>query len=158
MTPAGYDSVIDKIVPAAEKLKKDGANAISIMGTSLTFYKGAAFNQKLQDSVRQATGLPVTSMSNGIIEGLNEPMLMKCLFSSNFLSTGSTGSFDVVAVITTSVLVRRSTASMQRKKRTAGTCRDTAPTNRCALSSERATKYTVLIVRAAHAKIACQVP
>lgn len=72
MTPAGYDSVIDKIVPAAVKLKKDGAQAISIMGTSLTFYKGAAFNQKLQDSVRQATGLPVTSMSNGIVEGLQK--------------------------------------------------------------------------------------
>ena len=28
MTPEGYDSVIDKIVPSAEKLKADGANAI----------------------------------------------------------------------------------------------------------------------------------
>ena len=70
MTPAGYDSVIDKIVPSALKLQKQGATAISIMGTSLTFYKGAAFNLKLQDSVKKATGLPVTSMSNGILEGL----------------------------------------------------------------------------------------
>ena len=70
MTPAGYDSVIDKIVPSALKLQKQGATAISIMGTSLTFYKGAAFNLKLQAEVRKATGLPVTSMSNGIIEGL----------------------------------------------------------------------------------------
>ena len=70
MTPAGYDSVIDKIVPSALKLQKQGATAISIMGTSLTFYKGSAFNLKLQDSVKKATGLPVTSMSNGILEGL----------------------------------------------------------------------------------------
>jgi arylmalonate decarboxylase len=70
MTPAGYDAVIDKIVPTALQLKKDGANAISIMGTSLTFYKGAKFNQQLQDSVKKATGLPTTTMSNGIIEGL----------------------------------------------------------------------------------------
>src|SRR3978361_210766 len=70
MTPAGYDSVIDKIVPSAMQLKKDGANAISIMGSALTFYKGAAFNQQLQDSVKKATGLPVTTMSNGIVEGL----------------------------------------------------------------------------------------
>src|SRR5215468_7499855 len=42
MTPAGYDAVIDKIVPAAMKLAKQGANAISLMGTSLSFYKGAA--------------------------------------------------------------------------------------------------------------------
>jgi arylmalonate decarboxylase len=40
------------------------------MGTSLTFYKGAKFNQQLQDAVRKATGLPVTTMSNGIVEGL----------------------------------------------------------------------------------------
>jgi arylmalonate decarboxylase len=63
MTPEGYDSVIDKIA-------KDGANAISIMGTSLTFYKGAAFNKQLQDAVSKATGLPATTMSNGIVEGL----------------------------------------------------------------------------------------
>jgi arylmalonate decarboxylase len=40
------------------------------MGTSLTFYKGAAFNQQLIAEVREATGLPVTSMSNGIVDGL----------------------------------------------------------------------------------------
>lgn len=70
MTPEGYDSVIDKIVPTALELKKQGADAISIMGTSLTFYKGAAFNQQLQDAVSKATGLKATTMSNGIIEGL----------------------------------------------------------------------------------------
>src|ERR1051325_66182 len=40
MTPEGYDSVIDKIVPAAQQQAKEGASAISIFGTSLTFYKG----------------------------------------------------------------------------------------------------------------------
>ena len=59
MTPEGYDKAVPKILPAAEKLAKQGANAISIMGTSLTFYKGA-----------KATGLPSTSMSRGIVEGL----------------------------------------------------------------------------------------
>jgi len=70
MTPEGYDSVVPKIVPAAEKLAKRGATGISIMGTSLTFYKGAAFNQELIASVTKATGLPCTSMSNGIVDGL----------------------------------------------------------------------------------------
>ena len=70
MTPEGYDSVIDKIVPAAREQARAGANAISIFGTSLTFYKGAAFNQKLIDDVRKATDLPTTSMSTGVIEGL----------------------------------------------------------------------------------------
>jgi arylmalonate decarboxylase len=70
MTPEGYDQVFDRIVPAAQKLAKDGANAISVMGTSLTFYKGAAFNEQLKKSVTKATGLPSTTMSTGIVEGL----------------------------------------------------------------------------------------
>jgi arylmalonate decarboxylase len=70
MTPAGYDAVIDKIVPAAEKLAKQGANAVSLMGTSLSFYKGAKFNQQLAESIHKATGLPSTTMSNAIVEGL----------------------------------------------------------------------------------------
>ncbi len=70
MTPAGYDAVVDKIVPAAQHLKSQGASAISVMGTSLTFYKGAKFNQQLTDSVHKATGLPATTMSTAIITGL----------------------------------------------------------------------------------------
>lgn len=70
MTIESYDEAVPRIVPAALKLKQRGATAISIMGTSLTFYKGAAFNQELIDKVHQATGLPATSMSTGIIDGL----------------------------------------------------------------------------------------
>jgi arylmalonate decarboxylase len=70
MTIESYDEAVPRIVPAALKLKGQGATAISIMGTSLTFYKGAAFNQELIDRVHQATGLPATSMSSGIVDGL----------------------------------------------------------------------------------------
>jgi arylmalonate decarboxylase len=70
MTPEGYDKAVPKILPAAVELANQGANAISIMGTSRTFYKGAAFNNDLIAQVAKATGLPATSMSRGIIEGL----------------------------------------------------------------------------------------
>ncbi|HKV04877.1 MAG TPA: hypothetical protein VJO53_07200 [Candidatus Acidoferrales bacterium] len=70
MTPEGYDKVVDHIVPAAQQLAAQGANAIAVMGTSLTFYKGAAFNQQLMKSVTAATGLPSTTMSTAIVEGL----------------------------------------------------------------------------------------
>jgi arylmalonate decarboxylase len=70
MTIDSYDEAVPRIVPAALKLKQRGATAISIMGTSLTFYKGAAFNQELIDKVHQATGLRATSMSSGIVDGL----------------------------------------------------------------------------------------
>ncbi len=43
MTAEEYDRVFGKIMPAAQKLAKEGSNAISVMGTSLTFYKGAEY-------------------------------------------------------------------------------------------------------------------
>jgi arylmalonate decarboxylase len=70
MTPEGYDSVIPLIPAAAKKLAADGADAIELLGTSLTFYKGEAFNQKLRETVTKASGLPATTMSNGVIDGL----------------------------------------------------------------------------------------
>ncbi len=70
MTPEGYDSVIDKVVPSAIELKKQGAQAISVFGSSITFYKGRAFNNKLAEEVAKATGLPSTTQSNGLIDGL----------------------------------------------------------------------------------------
>src|SRR5215472_3837180 len=70
MTPEGYDKVVDRIIPAAQELAKNGASAIALMGTSLSFYKGAAFNQNLADSITKATGLRSTTMSTGVVEGL----------------------------------------------------------------------------------------
>lgn len=70
MTPEGYDAVIGLIPDAARKLADAGAEAIELTGTSLTFYKGEAFNQKLRETVTEASGLPATTMSNGVIDGL----------------------------------------------------------------------------------------
>jgi arylmalonate decarboxylase len=70
MTADEYDRVFGRILPAAEKLAKQGANAVSVMGTSLTFYKGAEYEHQLKVNVTKATGLPSTTMSTGIVEGL----------------------------------------------------------------------------------------
>jgi arylmalonate decarboxylase len=70
LTPEGYDAAIPKVIPAAEALVREGATAISVMGTSLTFYKGRAFNENLTAQVKKATGVPVTTMSTGIVDGL----------------------------------------------------------------------------------------
>ena len=70
MTPEGYDKVVNRIAPAAQELASKGANAICVMGTSLTFYKGAAFNEQVGASITKATGLPATTMSTAIIDGL----------------------------------------------------------------------------------------
>jgi arylmalonate decarboxylase len=70
MTPEGYDAVLGSIPAAAEKLAAQGASAVVLMGTSLSFYKGAAFNQRLTETLKKATGLPATTMSTAVIEGL----------------------------------------------------------------------------------------
>jgi arylmalonate decarboxylase len=70
MTPEGYDAVLDRIAPTAKALAGRGVQAIALMGTSLSFYRGAAFNRELTRRVTQATGLPAVSMSTAVIEGL----------------------------------------------------------------------------------------
>jgi arylmalonate decarboxylase len=69
-TLATYEKFKDRMVPAARVLAKQGAQAILLLGTSVTFYKGAAYNQALVDSIRKETGLPATTMSSAIVDGL----------------------------------------------------------------------------------------
>jgi arylmalonate decarboxylase len=70
MTPDSFDAAIARIPAAARKLAAAGAQAIELTGTSLTFYKGEGFNQQLRARVTAASGLPATTMSNGVIDGL----------------------------------------------------------------------------------------
>ena len=72
LTPAGYDAAVDKIVPAAVDLARQGVEAIMVIGTSLTFYRGADFHDELLERVRRETGLPASTMSKAIIDGLHE--------------------------------------------------------------------------------------
>mgnify|MGYP005654270671 FL=1 len=72
MTPEGYDAVIGNIPEKALNLAAQDVDAIMIMGTSLTFYQGQEFNERITETVRNATGLPTSTMSNGIINGLKE--------------------------------------------------------------------------------------
>jgi len=66
----GYTEVIDSVIGKALELKEEGVSAISLMGTSLSFFRGAAFNRQLEVEMSRATGLPCTTMSKAIVEGL----------------------------------------------------------------------------------------
>jgi len=70
MTPEGYEAVLDRIGPSAERLASRGAEAVVVAGTSLTFFKGEAYNQEVTWLARAATGLPATTMSTAVIDGL----------------------------------------------------------------------------------------
>jgi arylmalonate decarboxylase len=70
LTPAGYDAAVDGIVPAAEYLAGRNVDAIMVIGTSLTFYRGPDFHAALMDRLKAATGLPVSTMSQAVVDGL----------------------------------------------------------------------------------------
>ena len=70
LTPEGYDSAWEGILPAAEYLAEQGVDAIMVIGTSLTFYRGADFHDQLLEKLRAATGLPVSTMSQAVVDGL----------------------------------------------------------------------------------------
>jgi arylmalonate decarboxylase len=72
LTPEGYESAWNGILPAAEYLAKQGVDAIMVIGTSLTFYRGAEAHAQLLKDLRERTGLPVSTMSQALIDGLRE--------------------------------------------------------------------------------------
>src|SRR5215471_8840082 len=70
MTIEGYDEAIPRVLPRAADLAKQGANVISVFGSSLTFYKGAKFHDDLIRQVAKVTGRKATTQSNGLLDGL----------------------------------------------------------------------------------------
>ena len=69
-TLATYERLQDRIVPAARALVDKGADAILLLGTSVTFYRGAIYNQRLIESIQTATTRPATTMSSAIVDAL----------------------------------------------------------------------------------------
>ena len=70
LTPEGYAAAFDAIPAAADHLVGQGADAIMVIGTSLTFYRGPQEHDRLLERLRAATGVPVSTMSQAIVDGL----------------------------------------------------------------------------------------
>jgi arylmalonate decarboxylase len=71
LTIEGYSAVIGRARELAIELRdQERADAIALMGTSLSFFRGAEFNDELVRTIEEATGLPATTMSNAICDAL----------------------------------------------------------------------------------------
>lgn len=70
LTPEGYEPAMEAILPAAEYLAAKGVDAVMVIGTSLTFYRGHDAHERLLERLRAATGLPVSTMSAAVVDGL----------------------------------------------------------------------------------------
>jgi arylmalonate decarboxylase len=70
LTPAGYDSAWEGILSAAEHLTRRRVDAVMVIGTSLTFYRDSVSHDRLLRQLREVTGLPVSTMSQAVVDGL----------------------------------------------------------------------------------------
>ncbi len=81
----GYEQVIDAVVDHAIALREAGAQAVSLMGTSLSFYRGAAFTDTLRQQMEQRTGIPCTTMSHAIMRGLRSQGIQRMAVATSYI-------------------------------------------------------------------------
>ena len=70
VTPEGFNRVIHRLADLAAELAARGAEAISLMGTSLSFYRGPEGNEEILRALRDGSGVPVTTMTDSVLEAL----------------------------------------------------------------------------------------
>jgi arylmalonate decarboxylase len=70
MTIESYEEAIPRVLPRAAELAEQGADLVSVFGSSITFFRGAEFHDALMAQVSAHTGLPATTQSNGLLDGL----------------------------------------------------------------------------------------
>ena len=87
MTIKGYEEAIPRVIPRAQDLAHEGADLISVFGSSITFFRGAAFNKEITDKVTAATGLPATTQSNGLVDGLKHVNARRVAIATAYTDT-----------------------------------------------------------------------
>ena len=79
LTPEGYAAAFDAIMPAAEHLVKQNVDAIMVIGTSLTFYRGAGgARPAARKAARHHRAAPSSTMSQAILDGLERGGRQAC--------------------------------------------------------------------------------
>jgi arylmalonate decarboxylase len=66
-----YNAAVKRIPAAVDELVLGGAEAIGVMGTSLTFVLGREFDDRLTHDLTRRTGLPVVTMASSIVSALH---------------------------------------------------------------------------------------
>lgn len=85
ISPSGFNTVIDTVLDKARELRDAGAQAISLMGTSISFYRGAAFTEELRQAMQAATGLPCTTMSHAIVAALRTLGIRRVAVATSYI-------------------------------------------------------------------------
>jgi arylmalonate decarboxylase len=85
VSPTGFNPVIGQVLDKARELRDAGAQAISLMGTSISFYRGAAFTEDLRAAMENATGLPCTTMSHAIVSTLRTLGIQRVAVATSYI-------------------------------------------------------------------------
>lgn len=71
MTPASYARALGRLEEAVDDLLAQGAEAVSLMGTSLAFHQGPAAHEALLERLRAVAGKrPVSTMAAAVLRAL----------------------------------------------------------------------------------------
>lgn len=85
LTPSGYDGVIDRVIELSQGLADRGARGVSLMGTSLSFYRGIEFNDELIAEVEKGIGRPFTTMSTSVVQALEQVQAKRVAVASPYV-------------------------------------------------------------------------
>lgn len=85
VSPEGFAPVIDTVLDRARELREAGAEVISLMGTSLSFYRGPEFTESLRRAMQEATGVPCTTMSHAIVAALRQLGIRRVAVATSYI-------------------------------------------------------------------------
>lgn len=85
ISPEGFAPVVDTIVQRAVELREAGAEVVSLMGTSLSFYRGPDFTETLRRKMEEATGVPCTTMSHAIVAALRQLGVQRVAVATSYI-------------------------------------------------------------------------
>jgi arylmalonate decarboxylase len=85
VSPEGFAPVIDTVLDRARELRAAGADVISLMGTSISFYRGPAFTESMRQAMAEATGVPCTTMSHAIVVALRQLGIRRVAVATSYI-------------------------------------------------------------------------
>ena len=86
VSPEGFAPVIDTVLDRARELRAAGADVISLMGTSISFYRGPEFTESLRAAMQEATGVPCTTMSHAIVAALRRLGIRRVAVATSYIA------------------------------------------------------------------------
>ena len=66
MSEAGYSQAVGRVTECSAELAARGVSAVFMYGTSLSFFRGAAYNGELEEMMAEAAGVPATTLTSAL--------------------------------------------------------------------------------------------